>query len=228
MSTAEKFFRNLFFITLVLLACSPSVVAQTSHGKRTDDDKSGKHSFESRFWNYLVANNYKNWAPPAGRDGGFFAGSGPHGAFLKLYLNRTAITSPGSFDNESVVVMEEYRADKTLESISVMLKSENSNPEANDWFWVVYRPDGSVIESSSERDATTMDRKEDKMNGEDESPFKRVSTTQVLAESHTCVRCHRAAPGEDFVFFNQTDEHRVAKESRSADLDDGLSMDATR
>jgi hypothetical protein len=76
---------------------------------------------------------------------------GPHGVLASIYINKAALDSiknEKSFADGSIVVMENYSADKKLEGCTVMYKITDYNPEAGDWFWVKYAaPNGYVIDS---------------------------------------------------------------------------------
>ena len=155
-------------------------------------------SFETRFWQYLLSNNYKNWAPPAGQGGGFFEGSSAHGRLHKLYLNRTAASQPEALPDESVIVMENYQSNKILESISVMLRSKGSNPSQQDWYWITYGPDGSVIGSKQDNSS------DGPVQQQPNSSF--VSTAGAMVLGSSCTQCHQKASGKDLVFFNGEDK----------------------
>ena len=156
--------------------------------------------FETKFWQFLIGNNYKQWAPGPSQDGDFFSGQVPHGALLKLYINRSAASDVDGLQIGSVVVLENYRSDKSLKSISVMYRTEGFNPNANDWYWIEYNPDGSVVEDDS--------------SGSDDSTVSsmlevEVSTNQK-GRSASCIACHNEAGGSDFAFFNDRNDSNVA------------------
>lgn len=44
----------------------------------------------------------------------------------------------------SIIVKGNCTADKRFVALSVMYKIKGYNPEAGDWFWVKYAPDGKV------------------------------------------------------------------------------------
>ena len=187
------------FAGLVLTAATLQVHAQVPEraSKSTKRAERSK-SFEARFWQYLLSNNYKNWAPPAGQGGDFFEGSSAHGRLHKLYLNRTAASQPETLPDESVIVMENYQSNKMLESISVMLRSKGSNPSQQDWYWITFGPDGSVIGSKKGNNSDSP------VQQQPNSSF--VSTAGAMVRGSSCNQCHQKAPGEDLVFFNGDDE----------------------
>ena len=72
-------------------------------------------------------------------------------SFMTCYVNPKALSSikkkQGIADG-SIIVVENYGANKKLESLSLMYKIKGYNPDAGDWFWVKYSPnDGYVLES---------------------------------------------------------------------------------
>ena len=68
--------------------------AEAQSGNRRTYGSQPQQSFEARFWSYLQDAKYAHWAPGPGQNGGFYEGQSPHGAFLKMYLNRTAAANP--------------------------------------------------------------------------------------------------------------------------------------
>jgi hypothetical protein len=196
MSTIVSLGIRLVAIMLIAAVGSPSVAAQQA-ATSTDPEV---RAFESRFWTYLIANNYKNWAPPAGSGDQFQQGQSPHGPLQKLYLNRTAAANDTTLPDESVIVLENYRADKSLKSIAVMVRSTGTDAANKDWFMVLYGPDGSVLESSG-RDQSQSDVQ------------SKTLTSTLAASNQTCVQCHQSAPGHDLVFFNRSMSRRAAGES---------------
>ena len=186
------FARRLVFsalcLALVFLTLSPMSVAQKAQYRK---NTSKEPAFETKFWKYLIGNNYKNWAPGPGQSAGFYKGQNPHGELVKTYMNRTAAGTIGNLDVGSVVILENYRSDQTLATISVMYRTTGFNPEGNDWYWVEYQPDGSVesSRSSSQYGGQTV---------------RQTSTrlTKTMGKATQCMQCHRSAGGSDFVFSN--------------------------
>ncbi|MHB8881079.1 MAG: cytochrome P460 family protein [Thermodesulfovibrionales bacterium] len=89
---------------------------------------------------------YRAWQlwPDKGR---LYKGSQPHGALLTTFVNNAAYFSlkqgKGMADR-SIIVKENYTADKKFIALSVMYKIKGYNPAAGDWFWAKYSPDGKV------------------------------------------------------------------------------------
>lgn len=89
---------------------------------------------------------YRAWSlwPEKGR---LYKGTEPHGALLTTFVNDTAMHSikkKKEMADGSIIVKENYTADKKFVALSVMYKIKDYNSEAGDWFWVKYAPDGKV------------------------------------------------------------------------------------
>ncbi len=136
-------------------------------------------AFDERFWKYLLANNYKNWAPVAGTNGDFYPGTSPHGDLLKMYLNRAAASNPQTLPNGSVIIKENYGPDRTLLAITVMYRSKGFYPDGGDWYWIKYNPDGTTARGPADQGAQ-----------------------KILGAAQSCIDCHSTAAGGDFTFFN--------------------------
>lgn len=139
-----------------------------------------EESFEEKFWTYLKSNAYENWAPVPNTQGDFYVGSSPHGAFLKMYLNRIAVGNTAGLPAGSIIVKENYSVDRsTLKAVTVMYRSKAYNPDAGDWYWVKFNPDGTVDRSSIE-----------------------TGSKPIAGKVTSCIECHSDAGGDDFIFFN--------------------------
>lgn len=100
------------------------------------------------FWTYITETDpYENWDHWPGHDGKY-EGTSPHGAYLELYGNDIAIEAAKGgkpMPDGAILVKENYGEDQeTLMAITPMYKKKGYNPEAGDWFWAKYGPDGSV------------------------------------------------------------------------------------
>jgi hypothetical protein len=99
-------------------------------------------------WDLLKQMDYsKKWRMWPGKTS-LYPGKEPHGALLTTYVNIPAFMAiagkRGMLPNGSMIVMENYSTDRKLTDITVMYKSAAYNPEAGDWFWAKYSPDGKV------------------------------------------------------------------------------------
>ena len=91
---------------------------------------------------------YQEWAlwPDKGK---LFKGVEPHGVYVTVYVNDTALESiknAKGMDDNSIVLKENYSADKQLVSVTVMQKVKGYNLEGADWFWVKFSPDLKVTD----------------------------------------------------------------------------------
>ncbi len=101
------------------------------------------------FWTYITETNpYTGWGYWPGHYG-IYPGKSPHGAYLKVYANGTALKAARegrSMPYGAIIVKENYGKDKkTLMAVTPMYKVRDYNPQAGDWFWGKYGPDGKVM-----------------------------------------------------------------------------------
>ena len=158
----------------------PTTTAQS--GTRSGQSmRQDSKSFEQKLWDYINSSRYTNWAPVPGKSDDFAEGGSPHGAFVKMYLNRTAAGNPKELPNGSIVVKENYGPEKKeLMAITVMYRSKDYNPEAGDWYWVKYNTDGTVAKAPPE-----------------------MQSMPLAGKPMGCIKCHgEAAAGGDFAFLN--------------------------
>lgn len=96
---------------------------------------------------YLVKSNpYRSWSLWPGK-GKLYKGREPHGALLTTFVNDIAlfaIDKDKDMKSGSIIAKENYSANKKFVALTVMYKIKGYNPEAGDWFWAKYSPDGSV------------------------------------------------------------------------------------
>ncbi len=76
-----------------------------------------------------------------------YEGTEPHGSFLTVYVNDIALKSIGkkNYENNSIIVKENYSPKKKLAAVTVMYKVKGYNPSGGDWFWVKYDPGFKVL-----------------------------------------------------------------------------------
>lgn len=143
-------------------------------------NRAASSTFESKFWNWLQQVQYHNWAPGPGKPTKAYPGQSPHGKFLKTYLNRIAAGNPKTLPDGSIIIKENFGPDgKTLMAITVMYKASGFNPEAGDWYWVKYTPDGRVARTPPEK-----------------------GSMPISGKFASCIDCHSGAEGNDFSFSN--------------------------
>jgi len=153
-----------------------------SRGSETRGGSSTRstQSFESKLWRYLEQVRYHNWATGPGKNGETYKGQSPHGAFLRLYLNRTAAEKPQEMPQGSIIIKENFGTDgETLMAVTVMYRTPNYDPEHNNWYWVKFNPDGTVAHTPAEE-----------------------GSKRIAGRFPGCIECHAGADGGDYVFAN--------------------------
>lgn len=197
--------------------CLTSLAQSTpnSTAVRKSNSQAKDKQFAEKFWNYLLSNNYKHWSPAAGKTTDHFAiqtgisgTPSPHGANVKSYVNRTAASNPDSLPVGSVLILENYRQDKSLESISVMYRTPGFNPSGNDWYWVNYNADGSITSEETGRLGSIGHKRIRQANA---APHSR----KLVGRSLSCIECHKSG-GSDLAFFNNNSGTRVASNPQTA------------
>lgn len=98
--------------------------------------------------NYIIEmSNYQKWALWPGHEK-FYKGQHPHGALLTTYVSEEAFKAiqgkAGVLPSGAFVVKENYSQEKQLGAITVMYKKSGYNPAGGDWFWLKYKPDGTI------------------------------------------------------------------------------------
>jgi len=156
--------RNIQFalwIISVVMVLTGCVSYRSGTGKKEMAEEKFPPPEASSVWEYITqADPYLNWAFYPPKDGlypsmrrGLTPAKNPHGAYLKLYGNETAIqTAKEAHDKPmphgAILVIEDYDKDKvTLKSVMSIYKVAGYNPAEGDWFWGRYGPDGRVMDS---------------------------------------------------------------------------------
>ena len=211
-------------VAFVVLATITNLVVAQDKTSNSDSLVTSRQ-FSNQLWDYLLSNNYKHWSPAQGREPEHYFSlhdsilgkrsshrrtQTQHGTLLKSYVNRTASAKTGSLPIGSIVILENYHEDKSLESITVMYKTKGFNPNANDWYWVKYNPDGSVANKPIEPEQIVGQTVVDPA-GTQYTQAARVTAppTKLNGRIQSCIQCHQRAGGGDLVFFN--DRHRVGQ-----------------
>jgi hypothetical protein len=154
--------------------------ATEQSGARSSVYNQSGQSFEARFWGWLQSAQYTNWAPQPGKTGDIYEGQSPHGAFLKVYMNRTAAGKPKEMPPGSILVKENYGKDKkTLMAVTVMYKTKGYDSAHNDWYWVKYNPNGTVAKTPPDK-----------------------GNKPIAGRFPSCIACHAGADGNDYSFAN--------------------------
>jgi hypothetical protein len=122
-------------------------------------------------WTYITKTSpYQKWEFWPGHDG-IYPGKSPHGAFLKLYANPSAIAAAKAGEpmpEGAIIVKENFGKDeKTLMAVTPMYKIKGYNPDGGDWYWAKYGADGKV---------------------------------EAAGQPKGCINCHQAMKDKDWLF----------------------------
>jgi len=143
--------RNL--IALTLLACSLILFSACGGGGGAEpaeelDPLSEEEINGKRLWTRISEeHDYRDYSYWPGHEG-LQPGQAPHGPYHKVFVNPTLYNALPVEDKTvpdgGIIVKENYSADEQLASLTVMSKVEGYNPEAGNWFWAKYGPDGEI------------------------------------------------------------------------------------
>jgi hypothetical protein len=96
-------------------------------------------------WKYISQTSpYQKWGQFPDKKG-MHASQSPHGANVQVFANQEALAAkqaPLPFG--AIIVKDGMDQNQKLTSVVVMYKVKGYNPEAGDWFWANYKPDGTV------------------------------------------------------------------------------------
>ncbi|HKL26954.1 MAG TPA: cytochrome P460 family protein [Desulfuromonadales bacterium] len=135
--------KKALFSAVIVCGVIAMTWATALAGGGTSPETDGKAVYD-----YITKKNpYQDWALWPGTDK-FYKGQHPHGALLTTYVNKAAETGindkVGTLANGSIIVKENYMADKSLGAVTIMYRVEGYNPDAGDWFWAKYKADGAI------------------------------------------------------------------------------------
>ncbi len=90
---------------------------------------------------------YKDWSTWPGK-GPMVKSAEPHGNYVTVYINDIAersLKSKQKLANNSIILKDNYNAEKKLVAVTVMYKVTGYNPAGGDWFWAKYDPDFKIL-----------------------------------------------------------------------------------
>lgn len=122
-------------------------VAITAQG---DELRSKAHTeYASRLWKHVTKSvDYRKWRESAPLTQLDF--TPPADANAKSFLNVPAQSN--SETKGAVVVTEHYGTDGETQTVTVCVRSHDGyDSDNNDWYWVHYLPDGTIVKSSVDR-----------------------------------------------------------------------------
>ncbi len=98
-------------------------------------------------WGHLTSSDYENWDRWPGTTDQY-DGAEPHGAKLTTYINDVAAAALASGEAlmpvGAIVVKNNYMPDGVLAAVTAMVKTEDFNPDHNNWWFLKRNADGSV------------------------------------------------------------------------------------
>jgi hypothetical protein len=142
---------GIVLLALVLTLALGGWAMAIHEGSEGTGEGPGIRADGPNLWKYISEENpYTKWALWPGK-GKLYEGTEPHGMLLTTYVSKGAKQTiegkKGTFAGGAIIVKENYKPDKTLAAITVMYKAKSYNPEAGDWFWAKYNPDGSIAKA---------------------------------------------------------------------------------
>lgn len=173
----------LLLLSIVVLVTGNTVTfsQQGSGSSRTDPPRSTRpqtpDEFYSSFWSFIVKKDaaYNTWAvikPDASAEGV----ENPHSASSKTYANKVAAEDSKGLPMGSILIREDYDANRKRQSISVMYRIKDYDKDHGNWYWIKYLENGTVA------------------RGTDNKP--------IAGKVTSCIECHGKAGGKDLVFSN--------------------------
>ncbi len=167
---------------LLMAILSGALFFNTAHAAPFGGEK--EVAYAKSLWKVLTETGYAGSGQIYGTP---YTGQAPHGAILDT-LNGV-VTVKGN--TGAVIVKRNYGGagvskeavandpDKYLKAVTVMFKRKGYDAQTKDWFWVKYKPDGSLHTNP-----------------------KGMMLAGKVAKGMPkgCIACHTAAPGGDFVF----------------------------
>ncbi|MEF8888537.1 MAG: cytochrome P460 family protein [Desulfohalobiaceae bacterium] len=133
----------------VLAGISLLLVATLAFGPAMAGEQTKPAPEAKALWKWITEKNpYQGWGYWPGHRG-MYRGRSPHGAYIKFYANSIALKAARMGKTElppgSILMKANYAKDEeTLVALTPMYKVEGYNPEAGDWFWAKYSPEGKV------------------------------------------------------------------------------------
>jgi len=168
-----------------LLVLSPALAQQGSGSSRIQPQATPKaktpDEFYQSFWQYLSRKDspYTKWPTLPGKEG-VREGEGPHGKFVKTFVNKVVADNPKTLQYGAILVAENYADDQMkLQSITVMYRVKGNDTQHFDWYWLTYQPDGSIARTAPQE-----------------------GKKAIAGKVASCIECHAKAKGADFAFVN--------------------------
>lgn len=141
--------------------------------------RNAKLAHYDALWRWFQSTDYTKWNGGDGNQVDFQEGNSPHGALIKTYVNTTAAQNFSDSANGSVIVKENYSADKNLMAITVMQRATGFDPANGDWYYAKYMPNGQITRTAPD-----------------------MKSMPVAGKFNMCIQCHSEADGDDYLYLN--------------------------
>ena len=127
-------------LALAVLISGVAVAACKSLGTPADQENADS------LWQAM--SGHEQWAPFEGHEG-LQPGVSPHGKFVRVFVNPIGADTQEAPAYGTIIVKENYSSEDltSLESLTIMQRSEGYDPDNDDWFWARYTPAGELTHS---------------------------------------------------------------------------------
>jgi hypothetical protein len=183
-----------YFIKLIIVLSVVVLVASctTTGNKKPGGQQTSEKTMRPPFGNAEDIDYAKQlWAKMEAKDlnstpANLYVGGPPHGPVrevLEAIIDGKRVIVKRNFGGEGVSVksVSQNRA-AFLKAITVMAKREDGyDPENGDWFWVKYKPDGSLHTNAK---------------------GMKLAGRVAKGMDKGCIACHQSASGNDLVFVH--------------------------
>lgn len=189
----------LLLLSIVVFVTGNAVTfsQQGSGSSRTDPPRATRpqtpEEFYSSFWSFIVKKDaaYNTWNViklETSAEGV----ENPHSTTSQTYANKVAADDSKELPMGSILIREDYDANRKRQSISVMYRIKDYDKDHGNWYWIKYLENGTVA------------------RGSDNKP--------IAGKVASCIECHGKASGKDFVFSNDVaDSKPESKPSEKPD-----------
>lgn len=163
---------------MIALLCSVGIVNAAPFGEQSDI------RYSQKLWKSMSNASYVGAGSIMSTP---YTGQHPHGAILDTIEGPVLIDG----DLKHVIIKRNYGGPgvskmavandpaKYLKAVTVMLKRDGFDADNKDWFWVKFKPDGSLH-------TNPMGMK--------------LAGKVAKGKPKGCIACHKAAPGGDMIF----------------------------
>lgn len=171
-------------LIIILLIGATAFVTQPLSSQDMAFGSASDIAFAEKVWKAM--DGYQAWKMASD----YYPGTSPHGKFLRLYYNVINVDDMSyhvivkdNFGGEGAT-METVSGspDDYLAAVTIMVQREDGyDPDNDNWFWVKYGPDGSILKNP-----------------------KGIALAGRVAKGtgSGCIACHKDAKDGDYIFVN--------------------------